>query len=116
MKYSSIVVAGVLVAAVAAACGSSGGNSSFGNGGDAGADGTVAADASRPPLNQDASLPNPDAVADTGPGMPHGCDVSCMVAGGTCTNNACSLRENPGALTAAQQQTLQAGGAADPAV
>jgi hypothetical protein len=38
-----------------------------------------------------------------------------MAAGGTCMNNACTLHENPGSLTAAQQQQLLAGGTTDPA-
>jgi hypothetical protein len=115
MRHSSWAIAGVMLASavIGSACASSG--SAFPMvGGDAGVDATHPAEGGTKMLGQDASLTNPDGAHDTGPGAPHGCDVSCMAAGGTCANNACTLRENPGSLTAAQEQALQAGGSADP--
>ncbi len=116
MKRTS-VLAGLLLAttAIVASCGSSGG-SGFGPTLDAGGDRTVPKGDSGPIPQKDSGPLNPDAPpVEAGPGMPHGCDVSCTDAGGTCANNACTLRENPGALTAAQQQALQGGGTADAA-
>jgi len=116
MRHASWTFASVMLATavIAAACGN-GSASQFPGGEDAGADGTTAskADADNHPLGTDASLGRPDSGHDSGLGAAHGCDVSCPAAGGTCANNACTLRENPGGLTAAEEQQLQAGGTAD---
>jgi hypothetical protein len=54
------------------------------------------------------------AASSSGSGStPGGCDPSCAAAGGTCASSTCTLGENPGALPAATQTKLQAGGSAD---
>ena len=111
---------GLLFAAavIGPACATSGG-SNFGGTADASGSSdalrTVTPDGGGHPLGSDATLGNPDTGHTTGPGMPHGCDVSCMAAGGTCANLSCTLNQNTGSLTPAQEQQLQAGGTADPA-
>jgi len=108
----------LVAAVVGAACGSNNG-SQFGTPVDAGVDhSTGKTDAPNPLAGDDATLGNMEAGSintESGAGVPHGCDISCMTAGGTCANNACTLRENPGGLTATQEQELQAGGTADAA-
>jgi hypothetical protein len=116
MTQSPFALPSVLLAAavIGSACGSSGA-SRFAMTADSGTDATSRpADSGKTVLGQDARLGNADSARDAGMGAAHGCDVSCTAAGGTCANNACSLRENPGGLTAAQQQALQGGGTADP--
>jgi len=113
MRQANWAMASVVLGAVVvgSACASNG-SSQFGGGpGDGGHDGTA--------VQGDAGhlLRMPDAGQglghDSGPGAPHGCDVSCMAAGGTCANNACTLKENTGALTASQEAMLTSGGSAD---
>jgi hypothetical protein len=86
--------------------------SEFAMGHDAGTPDGTAKDVATHPLGNDAmTLGNDSGLT---PGKPHGCDVSCVAAGGTCANNACTLKENPGALSGAQEMALLAGGKADP--
>ncbi len=116
----SLLVAG-LAAGLAPACGSSNHASGFTNmvdGGQGGGDATTLKDGGHKPLGDGnvGQLGN----KDTGPGPEtgtmggvHGCDVSCQAAGGTCVGETCTIKENPGALTPAQEQALNAGGNAD---
>ena len=48
-------------------------------------------------------------------GAPHGCDPTCVAAGGMCVSKVCVLHENPGLVTMAAQQQLETSGTADPA-
>jgi hypothetical protein len=41
------------------------------------------------------------------------CDSTCGAAGGTCSGTACTVVENPGTVSSANQAKLKAGGAAD---
>ncbi len=119
-RPSAFLGAAVLVGALVAACATSGKNEndSIIDGShvpfDSGHSRVDASDGAITKLGPpDATkLQNPDS--GNGMGVPHGCDVSCPAAGGTCANNSCTLKENPGALSPMQEQQLNAGGNADP--
>jgi hypothetical protein len=59
-------------------------------------------------------------VPDTGPPdardgySPPVCDVSCGLAGGTCSAGVCTINENPGGVSAGDQGALKGGGSSDP--
>jgi len=114
MRTAQALLVGGVIAAVVAACATSD-TSQFTPTKDAGGTHTSADSGTNHPLGGDATTLGNDAGHDSGPGAPHGCDISCMTAGGTCANNACTLKQNTGNLTATQEQQLAAGGKADPA-
>jgi hypothetical protein len=88
-----------------------GGGSGGGNvaGDDAGEDGSMFSfgDASGV-INLSSS-----SSSSSGSGSAVGCDPSCVAAGGTSSGNSCSITENPGAIAAPTQATLQGSGNSD---
>jgi len=105
----TITLAGLVLAAAGAACATSSGPA-LDTSRDGAADVTHASDA-RGLGKGDGSAR--DASHDAGVQAPQGCDVSCTAAGGKCVNNGCVLLENPGGVSAGDQQKLQVGGGAD---
>jgi hypothetical protein len=109
----------LLVVALAGACGPQRGNN-LGFQGTSSDSGTGVHDAP-PALGKDSGTTSlkKDGAASAGSdaatqGPPHACDMpSCTAAKGTCTNDVCTITEDPGGISIATQLQLNGSGTAD---